>query len=65
VSGEKPLLEYYDKNNTSSGYNLIETSQLFNKNKFTHRPIIENDKCVVGVYLQIYPSCKKEEEKEE
>lgn len=62
VNGVKPSLEYYDKNNTSLGYNIIEISKLYSRNRLTPRSIIENNKCIVGVYLQIYPSCQEDEE---
>ncbi|ORY63607.1 hypothetical protein LY90DRAFT_505263 [Neocallimastix californiae] len=50
---KKKLLLYYNKKNNSSGYNqFIKKSVLFSKNGVLNRSLVENNKCVIGVYLR-------------
>jgi len=48
-------IEFLSKSIPSSGHpNLIKKDELFTNNPYTNRSIIENNKCVVGVYFQVY-----------
>jgi len=45
----------FNKNNVDWGFSkLIKKKDLFIKGKFSNKPVIENDKCIVGVYFHIY-----------
>jgi len=46
---------YYNKNISCNGYcQFIEKSKLFYINENINKPLIENNKCIFGVYLRIY-----------
>ncbi|ORX48997.1 hypothetical protein BCR36DRAFT_398031 [Piromyces finnis] len=52
-------IEYLSKSIPSCGHpNLIKKTELFTKTQYSNKPLIENNKCIVGVYFQIY---KKEQ----
>ena len=46
---------YYNRNSTSWGFNqFIKKSDLFETKNDVNKPIIENNKCVIGTYFKIY-----------
>jgi hypothetical protein len=50
---KKQSLLYYNRKNNSSGYNqFITKSELFSRNEVLNRSLVENNKCVIGVYLR-------------
>lgn len=52
-------IEYLSKSIPSSGHpNLINKSQLYIKNEYLNKSLIENNRCVLGVYFQIYKNEK-------
>jgi len=58
-------IEYLSKSIPSCGHpNLIKNSELFTKNPYTNKSIIENNKCIVGVYFEVYQREKGQFKKE-
>jgi len=45
----------FDKNNIDWGFSkLIKQKDLYKKNKNSNFCLVENDKCVIGVYIHVY-----------
>jgi len=44
---------YYNKKNNITGYSqFIKKSSLFYKNENLNKSLVENGKCIIGVYLR-------------
>jgi len=48
------FVKFHSESNIWGFQNFIEKTKLFSKNKKINKEIIENNKCVVGVYFEIY-----------
>ncbi|OUM59886.1 hypothetical protein PIROE2DRAFT_14471 [Piromyces sp. E2] len=54
INGESDF-NYYNKYNNSHGWkNFIKNKDLFIFNKDSSKPLVENNKTVIGVYIRIY-----------
>jgi len=52
---KESLSNYFNRKNSSSGSEkFIRKYELFTKNENSKKSIIENDRCIVGVFVIIY-----------
>ena len=48
------MFSYYSKNHKSSDHNLLQHTDLYIERGQNNKTIIENNKCVVGIYIRVY-----------
>ncbi|ORX62479.1 HECT-domain-containing protein [Anaeromyces robustus] len=48
----KSILYYNQKNNSHGYHQFIKKSELFSKNENSNKSLVENNKCVIGVYFR-------------
>jgi len=45
---------YYNKYNDTSNHNILKHSDLYIERGKNNKLVIENDKCIFGMYIRIY-----------
>jgi len=48
------LFSYYSKNYNASEHNILKQSDLIIKRGQNNKSIIENNRCIIGIYIRIY-----------